>query len=54
MVRGWCFISSGGNLAFGFYFIDLTESQHSCIKVGGKQNLFLKVLPGILCKNEFS
>lgn len=53
-VRSWFFISSGGNLAFGSYFIIVTESQHSCIEFGGKQNLFLKALLGIHCKNQLS
>lgn len=48
------FISSGGNLAFGSYFINVTESEHLCIEFGGKQNLFLKALLGIHCKNQLS
>lgn len=54
LVRSRFFISSGGNLAFGSYFINVTESQHSCIEFGGKQNLLLKALQGIHCKNQLS
>lgn len=53
-VRGRLFVSSDGSLAFGFNFINLTESQNFCIEVGDKQNLFLEVLMGIYCKDQLS